>query len=802
MICSNAFAQCDTLSVKGAGIIMGDLLDIDSRKPISVASVTLVNMADTFCLRHTLSDANGGFEFTQIPFGYYRLRFSATGYRALMIDSVHLRADRFDFNLNDIAMSRNNSQMMEVIVYAEKPLIESKEGNITFNAGESALSNGSNASDLLKQVPLVSTDPNGRVLVKGKEPKILIDDKPVELNAQQLADLLESMPGSSIEKIEVMTNPPPQYANERGGVINIVTKKGKIGWTGRLNITGGSRGEAGVSGNASFRDKKFSLQINAGFGYNRFEGDGYALRQNFYTDSVGYFNTTSAFINSNLRPNIRVSADYELDKRNAFNAAFTFNQNRLDNTGENAYTNLNRFNQPYRLSNRFVHTTGSNLSPGLTLTWLHKWKDPREQFRLIAGYNIGKNDHIRDFFQQYLNPDLQPSGIDSTQQQLNDIRSGALSIRLNYDRPLGKSTLISVGSNNNFNNSHVLLNTTYLKKPELVMLNNPLLSNDFRFLQSVNTLRVSVRQVFSKTVTATGGISAEQTTTRFRFVANTNRFYNQYRRLLPFLTLTQSWENRWTITLVYRRSIQRPGINELNPSIDYSDPYNTRFGNPYLLPALSHNFDLITGKTGDKYFINVSLGYNQLDDIYSQLRTLLPDNKTELTWQNISSRKEYEAGTWGGYTLSKKLKLNGSVTYTYNAYSSFDRTVRRFRNGGSFISNMGGNYTIKDKTTFTTALTFNAFANPQGTVRNNLSMNMGMQQKLLAKKMILSFNVIDPFRQQNSRTVTNGSNFSLETVSATQTRNFRLTISYLFSKRTKENNLLKKQLINKIKKGG
>ena len=36
------------------------------------------------------------------------------------------------------------------------------------------------------------------------------------------------MPGSMIEKIEVMTTPPPNYANERGGVINIVTRKGKV----------------------------------------------------------------------------------------------------------------------------------------------------------------------------------------------------------------------------------------------------------------------------------------------------------------------------------------------------------------------------------------------------------------------------------------------------------------------------------------------------------------------------------------------------------------------------------------------
>src|SRR5204862_956098 len=154
------------------------------------------------------------------------------------------------FNLTDITLKPTSAENLgEVIIYAEKPLIQSKDGNITFNAGESAIAAGSNASDLLNNVPLVSKTPDGKITVRGKEPKILIDDKPVELNLQQLQDLLESMPGSSIEKIEVMTNPPPQYANEQGGVINIVTKKGKVGKTGRLSLSAGTRGEASVNGN-------------------------------------------------------------------------------------------------------------------------------------------------------------------------------------------------------------------------------------------------------------------------------------------------------------------------------------------------------------------------------------------------------------------------------------------------------------------------------------------------------------------------------------------------------------------------
>jgi hypothetical protein len=219
--CIHSFSQ-----VQHSGILAGNVLT-ENKKAIEGATVVLVPFTDSTNRKATTTDKDGTFNFQSIPFGYYHLRISYTGMQALLIDSINFRTERFDFNIADIVLKPGNSeQLQEVIIYAEKPLVESKDGNITFNAGESALAAGSNASELLNNVPLVTKDPNGKITVRGKEPKILIDDKPVELNLQQLQDLLESLPGSSIEKIEVMTNPPPQYANEQGGVINIVTKKG------------------------------------------------------------------------------------------------------------------------------------------------------------------------------------------------------------------------------------------------------------------------------------------------------------------------------------------------------------------------------------------------------------------------------------------------------------------------------------------------------------------------------------------------------------------------------------------------
>ena len=210
-------------------------------------------------------------------------------------------------------------------------------------------------------------------------------------------------------------------------------------------------------------------------------------------------------------------------------------------------------------------------------------------------------------------------------------------------------------------------------------------------------------------------------------------------------------------------------------------PYNVRFGNEKLEASTAHNFDLIFGKTKPIYFANIGMGYNIVENIFSQVRTLLPDGKTQVTWENISGRKEYEISTWGGVTISKKLRSNLSASYTYNEYSEFDKTIRRYRNGGSFTSNINNTWTPKDIMSFTGSFTFNRFANPQGFARWNWSMNLGIQRRFFEKRFTITLNVIDPFLQK-TRNFTYGPNFFLQSYNTTQTRNFRVSLGYNFTK--------------------
>ena len=778
---ASAFSQA-----KESGVITGNVLD-QNKKALSGGSVSLFLLKDSTQKFSTTTDKEGSFTINNIPFGYYRLRITYVGMQSLNLDSIWFRAERYDFNLNDLLLKpAAASQLDEVIIYAEKPLIQSKDGNITFNAGESALAAGSNASELLESVPLVTKDASGKITVRGKEPKVLIDDKPVELNLDQLRDLLESMPGSSIEKIEVLTNPPPEYASEQGGVINIVTKKGKVGRSGRINLSAGTRGEASLNGNFNYRKQGLAISVNAGVGYNKLIGNGYSIRNNIYADSSNFFKTNNNFINKGWRPNFRFNLDYDFNKNNLLRVTLSFNENNYNNFNSTEYRNINRFDELWKFSRRDIANKGDNYSPSLSMNYTWKIK-AGETFKVISGYNFSFNKSNRDYYQQYFNPDGSANGTDSTQQQLNDTRINGHYVRLSYDKMLSnKMTFLSFGSAYNRSNNHVITDASYKKKPEGTMLPLDALSNNLWFHQTVTNLRASVKQVFKGEFSFTLGTSAERTDILFDLLKENKKASNDYWTFLPFANINKTWREKLSLTLAYRRSINRPGIGHLNPTIDISDPYNIRFGNEKLEASTAHNFDFVVSRTRSKYFINLGLGYNIVQDVFSTVRTLLPDGKTQVTWENISGRKEYEISTWNGITLSKKLKLNFSTSYNYNKYSSFDKTVRKFRDGGSFSSNLSYNYTLTDNWNFTGRFNLNRFANPQGYARWTTSMNLGVQRKLFSKKLVITVNAIDPFVQQRNRSYTYGTNFNLESFSTTQTRNYRLSIAYNFNKSAKK----------------
>ena len=760
------------------GQISGWLAE-SSGAPLAGATVKLKCLSDSSFRSQLLAGKEGEFAWNDLSYGLYQLQASFTGFAPVSIDSIDVRPGKEWFSLGAITLRPGDqSSLGEVIIVAERPLMESKEGNITFNVAESPLAAGATADELLAQVPLVNKDADGKVTVRGKEPRILIDDKPVELNMQQLQELLESLPGSSIEKIEVLQNPPPQYANEQGGVINIIMKKGKVGKTARINLSGGTRGQAGASGSFNYRRSGLNFSLNAGVAYNKLRGNSHSYRENYFADSTNYFQTRQEFQNQSWRPNLRANLDYTINKYQSFTATLQANGNRFNNRNNNTYRNRNYQGETYRLSERQIASEGESGQAGLSASYQARSRHAGEQLRVIAGWNQSASSSDRDFYQQYFYPDYQPTGADSTQEQNNEQLNRSWNVRINYDRPLWEKTFLSLGTFVGQTTSDVDVLASSLDKTAGQLQPIDALSNDFRFRQTLSNGRVGLRQRIAEGTSISAGVTAEQTQIHFDLYKTGVQAGNRYWTVLPYANFNRNFSEKLSLTFSYRRSIRRPGINELNPTVDFSDPYNIRFGNEKLRASTSDNFDLVLARNRRKGFVNLGLGYNRVNDIFSRVRTLLEDGVTQLTWQNISGRSEYEISSWAGWTVSKRIRVNGSASYTYNQYSEHDRRVNRFRNGGSFTSNLNGTLTLSDRWNFTAAASMNRFASPQGYGRWTLGMNTGVQHKMLNKRLTLTFNMIDPFVQQRNRTVTYGTNFYLENESLNRTRNFRLTIGY------------------------
>ena len=112
------------------------------------------------------------------------------------------------------AAAVNSSTPMEtVVIQGQKLNVETKIDRKVYTVPQDAQSTLGTLSDILNVIPSVDVDPDGIVSLRGDtNVLILIDGKPAtQLQGANAGDVLQSIPASEIESIEILTTPPPQF---------------------------------------------------------------------------------------------------------------------------------------------------------------------------------------------------------------------------------------------------------------------------------------------------------------------------------------------------------------------------------------------------------------------------------------------------------------------------------------------------------------------------------------------------------------------------------------------------------------
>src|SRR5215471_21725344 len=127
------------------------------------------------------------------------------------------------------AAGDNSSTPTEtVVVQGQKLTVETKIDRKIYSVPDDAQSTIGSLSDILNVIPSVDVDPDGVVSLRGDtNVLVLIDGKPAtQLQGANAGDVLQSIPASEIERIEILTTPPAQFKAEgAAGAINIITRK-------------------------------------------------------------------------------------------------------------------------------------------------------------------------------------------------------------------------------------------------------------------------------------------------------------------------------------------------------------------------------------------------------------------------------------------------------------------------------------------------------------------------------------------------------------------------------------------------
>ena len=128
-------------------------------------------------------------------------------------------------NLNLLLETKQNV-LKEIAVNASRGLFEYRADKTIVSVRNSILAEGSNAAEVLEKIPGIDYS-DGQVSLKGRQnATVMIDGKPTNLTAADLALKLQSLPAKLIDKVELIENPSSKYEAEgSGGIINIITRK-------------------------------------------------------------------------------------------------------------------------------------------------------------------------------------------------------------------------------------------------------------------------------------------------------------------------------------------------------------------------------------------------------------------------------------------------------------------------------------------------------------------------------------------------------------------------------------------------
>lgn len=154
--------------------IKGVVRDTLEKKVLENSAVLLIRSADSILLNTVRTDKEGRFELSNLAKGDYKLLIS---YPKMADYLYNFKLDGFNGqDFGNINMELKSRLLKEVIIKANKSAVRLRGDTLVFQADSFAVRTNANVQELLKRLPGIEVDKNGKIKAQGKEVKTVLVD--------------------------------------------------------------------------------------------------------------------------------------------------------------------------------------------------------------------------------------------------------------------------------------------------------------------------------------------------------------------------------------------------------------------------------------------------------------------------------------------------------------------------------------------------------------------------------------------------------------------------------------------------
>ncbi|MBD3275830.1 MAG: TonB-dependent receptor [Candidatus Marinimicrobia bacterium] len=748
------------------GTITGAVVDSTSEKPMEYANVIVYSMRDSSQITGAITNNRGRFLLEDVPPGRFFVQVSFMGYGRKSIDSVMVSPRNPEVNLGEVRLPQTALASEEVTVEGERPPISYQIDKKVIDVASQPVAAAGTAIDVLETAPSIQVDIEGNVSLRGSGNfRVLIDGKPTVLDAQ---NALEQIPSSSIDNIEIITNPSARYSAEgTAGIINIVMKHNALeGMAGMVNVNAGANDKYGGELTLNYKDENYTATIGADYNRRIFNMDRTQRSETYQGDETFFVNSTGAGDFGRLSQGLRAGIEYNLTP----NDVLTFN-GRIGKWGmifdqRQRYSEWNSGDiNDVDIYTSITDRSLNSIFYSLSTDYIHQYAQDGHELSGQFQYSLRESE-------EETTDELRPSE--------NIINEGRLltesgpedefRFKLDYVRPFSDTNKMEAGLQTDIEQADE--NTEFFNYDTLTSnyIRRDAFSNSALYEKNIG----AAYAMYSGEAGKLGyqlGLRGEYTYRDITLPERNQNFNIDRFDYFPTLHSSYSFSGINQAMASYSRRIDRPRSWYLEPFETWTDAYNVRVGNPGLKPEYIDSYELgyqtrILGAmvSTEAYYRVTQNSIDRIQSVYpsEQVPEFVDSNN------NITLHSVQNVGT--DYRLGMEFMTRFSPIPAWNINltgSFFDYRIEGTLNGQDFSrSSFNWNARMSNSLELWNngQIQLNAFyhspsVSAQGEREGFIMTDLAVRQDFLDNSLSAIFQVRDLLGTANREFVTSGENF-------------------------------------------